>query len=238
MDNCVYVLRNKVNGKEYVGKTNNLERRIYQHKNFQNYNQKKYAIHKAIEKYGWKNFEVLIIDKNLSKVEAFDKEILEIEKRNTYKDGGYNMTKGGEDPPDTTKYSEDDLYNALEYFRLNRGVTKREAAKKYNVSERQLSHIHKKESRVEILERFNENYPDWKSKHGCRADLIEKWLESDKTQREISSNSDFSRSGLFGLLYDPNNFKNFWNWIYQNRAKLYQRLENTYPEAVSEASIK
>lgn len=51
----------------------------------------------AIKKYGWYNFEHLIIDENLSKEDAFEMEKKLIKKyKSNFKDFGYNCSTGGE----------------------------------------------------------------------------------------------------------------------------------------------
>ena len=57
MEKYVYKIRNKINGKVYIGQTNNLERRLKEHR-FDKRSHK--PIHDAIKKYGFENFEVTI----------------------------------------------------------------------------------------------------------------------------------------------------------------------------------
>ena len=89
----VYLHLNKINGKKYYGITSedNPEKRwkkgYYHNNHFQN----------AINKYGWENFEHIIIAENLSKKEAELKEQELILRNKTNNQAfGYNLTSGGE----------------------------------------------------------------------------------------------------------------------------------------------
>lgn len=88
----VYKHVNKINGKVYVGQTAYSVSRRWR-KNGSGY---KIGIFKlAIQKYGWDNFEHIIIEEGLTKEEANE---LEIRLIREYKDLGisYNITDGGE----------------------------------------------------------------------------------------------------------------------------------------------
>lgn len=49
MNKCVYKITNNINGKIYIGQTNNLKRRLQEHKHDKRMN---HPIHNAIVKYG------------------------------------------------------------------------------------------------------------------------------------------------------------------------------------------
>lgn len=97
----IYKLICRVNGKIYVGKTVNLRKRLYDHKNSENLeNVNNFVIHKAIKKYGWDSFDVEILEI----IEDFDKhrdkqKILNIESHyinlleSTNPERGYNICK-------------------------------------------------------------------------------------------------------------------------------------------------
>ena len=92
---CVYVHINKINGKMYVGQTVHGNR---PHKRWDNGNGYKYCPYfwKAIQKYGWNNFEHEIVANNLTAQEADNLEILLINKLNTMDSSmGYNLNPGG-----------------------------------------------------------------------------------------------------------------------------------------------
>lgn len=61
MKKCIYKLTNLINGKIYIGQTNNYERRMREHKN-KMYGRCPKVLYEAIEKYGWENFSKEIIE--------------------------------------------------------------------------------------------------------------------------------------------------------------------------------
>lgn len=99
-ENCVYMWRNKVNGKLYVGVARKFRKRTKEHK-WASFNKNRkdydYPLHSSIRKYGIENFEICILEKNLSHDEIGDKEDFYIEKYDTLKknEKGYNIATSG-----------------------------------------------------------------------------------------------------------------------------------------------
>ena len=88
---CVYAHVNKVNKKLYIGITSDIRKRWKP----TSYKLCKY-FYNAIQKYGWKNFEHIIIIDNLSYEMACECEKYLIRKYNCTNDNyGYNIAKGG-----------------------------------------------------------------------------------------------------------------------------------------------
>lgn len=94
----IYIYRNKINQKVYIGQSTNIERRIKEHNsrafqvNSGDYNSN---LSKAIRKYGLDNFEISTIT-SCSKEELDNLEIYYINYYQSYlKEKGYNMTLGG-----------------------------------------------------------------------------------------------------------------------------------------------
>lgn len=85
---------NKINGKKYIGITsNNVNVRW---KNGYGYSDK-LPIGRAIRKYGWDNFEHIIVEDGLDEESAKNLEMYLIEKNQTTDDKyGYNLTAGGD----------------------------------------------------------------------------------------------------------------------------------------------
>lgn len=97
----IYKFTNKINGKSYVGKTNNIERRIEDHKKSSNNGEDCY-FYRAVRKYGFDNFEIEILFRSTSQLIS-EKEFtnlfepLLIKEHKSHKSqNGYNMTWGGE----------------------------------------------------------------------------------------------------------------------------------------------
>jgi len=93
---CVYCVTNKVNGKQYVGKTvGPLDKRKWKHESDAKLESETY-FHRALRKYGFNNFEWEIL------FESDNSEILILVEMDMIKDlsskkpSGYNLTDGGE----------------------------------------------------------------------------------------------------------------------------------------------
>ena len=89
----VYAHKNKINKKIYIGITGQKPERRW--RNGQGYKTSTY-FYNAIQKYGWNNFEHIILQFNLTQQKAEEKEKYYIQKYNTLNDTyGYNIKKGG-----------------------------------------------------------------------------------------------------------------------------------------------
>ena len=99
--NCIYMYKNKINGKCYIGQAKDFNKRHKSHlcssKNskLRDYN---YPIHKAIRKYGIENFNIKILAENIPTQEKLNEyEIFFIKRHKSLKtQNGYNIANGGE----------------------------------------------------------------------------------------------------------------------------------------------
>ena len=98
----VYIHRNIINNKHYVGLTRQKPEERWRHDGFGYKSQIKFW--NAIQKYGWSNFEHLIIATNLTEQEASELEQQLIKSLNSIKNG-YNISPGGS----TTNHSQETL---------------------------------------------------------------------------------------------------------------------------------
>lgn len=90
---CVYIHKNKINNKIYVGITSQIPEQRW--RNGTNYYGNKYFT-RSIKKYGWENFEHIILFKDITKQEAESKEIELIQLYKSYmREYGYNIELGG-----------------------------------------------------------------------------------------------------------------------------------------------
>lgn len=95
----IYIVTNLTNSKHYIGLTNHsMRHRWKEHLNSANSCADDYVFHKAIRKYGADNFEIRLLEDNLSKEQAQAQERYYISLYDTYylSGHGYNMTYGGE----------------------------------------------------------------------------------------------------------------------------------------------
>lgn len=99
---CIYLMYNWINGKIYVGKTSDFDRRFKDHLKIARGGKTKYPnsysyIHSALNKYGFGNFIIKAVDSEIAdETFAFQKEIEWIA---TLRENGfllYNLTKGGD----------------------------------------------------------------------------------------------------------------------------------------------
>lgn len=89
----VYVHINKINNKVYVGQTNNLTKRW--RGNGCDYKKSIY-FYNAVQKYGWDNFQHIILKEGLTKEEADEYEQYYIDYyKSRYNENGYNIREGG-----------------------------------------------------------------------------------------------------------------------------------------------
>ena len=87
----VYVITNLINGKQYVGITNEPERRLTEHK----CGRGSKLVFQAIKKYGFENFKVEFVFEG-SEEQAAQMETKLIKQLDTMAHKGYNLTEGGE----------------------------------------------------------------------------------------------------------------------------------------------
>lgn len=110
----VYMHKNQINGKVYIGQTSKSLNRRWG-------NGKCYAtcpyFNHAIEKYGWDNFDHLLLNDNLSKDEADELEKYYIQKYESYNpEHGYNISLGGSGLSGAIKYKDIYKYTLDGYF--------------------------------------------------------------------------------------------------------------------------
>lgn len=103
----IYVITNKVNGKQYIGLSNNCIRRWYDHRNkgMKPLIEEDVVkpLYRAFRKYGLENFTFEILEE-CSKEKLCERELYWIKEKETYTKG-YNATIGGDLPPLTARLS-------------------------------------------------------------------------------------------------------------------------------------
>lgn len=97
---CIYIHKNKINNKVYVGQTcQKPESRWKLGEGYKN----SPKFYNAIKKYGWNQFDHFILETGLTLEQANEKEYYYIKLYNSYKNG-YNMTLGGKNCKKTEEH--------------------------------------------------------------------------------------------------------------------------------------
>lgn len=117
----VYVITNKNNGKQYVGKTvRSVKTRWREHcRQYAQDNLTHIPLYRAMKKYGVDSFDIEVLHSGITDEEASELEIKEIKNRKTFTSIGYNATAGG----DGNLYSiidKKDIDNVIDLY-LNHG---------------------------------------------------------------------------------------------------------------------
>lgn len=138
----IYLITNKINGKNYIGQSIDIARRWRQHREAVSYGQT--PLYKAIRKYGIENFDFCILEE-CSKEELNDKEIQYIEQYNSYF-CGYNQTRGGDQYSHNVKLTDNDFDKIIDLLK-NTTITQKEIAESFSVGEDTISEINTGKSR-------------------------------------------------------------------------------------------
>jgi group I intron endonuclease len=136
----IYILTNTVNQKTYVGQSWNIEQRLKSHKACR---QTKYQIiPRAVQKYGWDNFNITIIPVfPESQADLDNSESLYIQQYNSIYPTGYNLKSGG-------------------------NSSKHNNTTKQKISKSRKGHIHSTDTKLKISEsnKISCNTPEFKRK--------------------------------------------------------------------------
>ena len=153
----IYKIKNKINGKIYIGQSNNIERRWREHKSRSLNKENKdcnMKIYEAIKTYGLTNFELSIIEK-CKKEELRDREIYWINYYNSMDfNFGYN-TDNGYMPTHFAKLNDAEYNNLCEDLK-NNFLSLEDISNKYNIS---LSYIYEINRGDNFRKNKNEKYP-------------------------------------------------------------------------------
>lgn len=186
MDGEIYIIKNKINDKVYIGQTTQgSEVRFKQHLKLLKSNQNQ-LIHKAIKKYGKENFYYEVLYKNIDDYKQLNK--LEEEcilKYNSLMPNGYNMCPGGQKyrrTPALTPIFDDDKINEIINL-YNKGYSTRKIGDLFNVCHKTISKL-LKDNNVKLRDKSC-NLPNGSSK--IKEDELRKlFLEDNLSIIEIS----------------------------------------------------
>lgn len=185
----IYVYINKINGHKYVGQTNNLERRIREHRSCaKNSKSSSYndLIHKKIRQYGEENFDIQVLEKIYTDdIEVVNKqEQYWIKKLETFRGfgKGYNSDYGGNNKNHSSILDQTQIKFLKE--EIKQGVSYYDLEKKYNISASFISSIN---HGIYCYDE-QEQYPLYKyyKENKDYDELIELLRNSDLTLKQIA----------------------------------------------------
>ena len=207
MKKAIYKITNKINKKVYIGQSNEPERRWREHCE----RQEKYEslIHKAIMKYGKENFifEILVWFEDYN-----EKEIQFIQEYRSLSPYGYNILRGGKNPP--IHYGEDnpaskiskEMADSIKKDLQNWSISRKQILKKYHVTNDIIRHINEGDSwRDETF-----TYPLRPKENELDALRVQKVVEllqtTNLSQKEIGKRVGWNRSAVTMINIGKNHY--------------------------------
>lgn len=134
MNGTVYLIRNKENGKVYIGQTiKPIQQRFNEHR-YNHVSKANKPLHRAILKYGIESFEFIVLITNIKSQADLDKiEIQKIEEYKSLSPNGYNLKMGGANAPKSMSLHDSKLN---EFLAIERGKSLNYIAGYFGVSVR------------------------------------------------------------------------------------------------------
>ena len=154
----IYIIKNDINDKVYIGQSINAEERFAQHCKPSSAKDGS-LIAKAIQKYGKEHFWIEILEKQIKNYN--EREIYWIEIYNSLTPNGYNIQKGGENPPvlygiehGNSSIKDSEILLMLKNDLKNTKLSYSELAKKYNTNKKTVLRINHGISYSELSESY------------------------------------------------------------------------------------
>jgi len=184
----IYCYTNIINNHKYIGQTNNIERRRREHKcSALNSNREDYNLlfHKKLREYGLDNFSFQVLEEIDSKDADFvnEREKFWIKELNSFvKNGGYNLTLGGDGVRIERKIDETEAEKIKDA--LKKGEPTKDICYKYKIGESYLSMINngiffKKEEEQYPIRKYYKTNQDYQ-------ELIDLLKYSELSLKQIS----------------------------------------------------
>lgn len=122
MIKSIYKITNQINGKCYIGQTNNVQRRFQEHRSMQSdVNGTGKLLYCAMKKYGIENFSFEVIEPNIENYD--EREQYWVAYYHAFGEG-YNMTPGGSAPPVLSGLNNPNTTHTLEQVALAKSLLK------------------------------------------------------------------------------------------------------------------
>ena len=185
---CIYVIKNKINDKVYVGQTvKAMDERWREHIYNANAGQRDQLIYLAMRKYGVQNFYIELLTTTDEQQSLDELEIAYVKQLNSVSPNGYNMTIGGSKFKDDNPMYHDEVRKKVsQHFIGDKNPAKRPEVRE-KIRQKALGRHHSDEARAKMRAH---NTKPWLGKH-----------LSEETRAKISQNHGCR--GKFGGL-NPN----------------------------------
>lgn len=127
----IYGIKNKINGKWYIGQSVNIEERWDSHTGKKEFFPEQCGISKEIQEVGEENYEFVLIEEVKNREDLDEREIYYIEKYDSYING-YNETRGGRTPwrGFRLKVTPEEI---IDYYYSEMGITCRKTAEHFGI---------------------------------------------------------------------------------------------------------
>lgn len=233
MKKDIYIIRNDINDKVYIGQSVNAEERFAKHCSDSKLKRDNMIIHEAMRKYGTEHFSLEILESQVSDFNA--REIYWIEYYNSIQPNGYNINIGGEGvgsginhPSSSFKSKEilDELYRDLKENK----ISMKNLAEKYNVSETTISTINTGKYYYDDTLTYPIRPPLQYSEEMCKQLAYSLKYEQEKSLQEIAQefNIDYSQ-----LVEFNNGRTHYKDWLsYPLRVSKELRVKNIVPNII------
>ena len=134
----IYCIRNKVDGKAYVGQSMSIENRVEEHRyryNRKHSNSYDSLLYRAMRKYGLESFEFFILESSeyFTRDDLNKLEVHYVEELDTFGPNGYNMNRGGRYTSGKKLFDEKDILKIKEELEKDL-LSLSEIAEKYSCS--------------------------------------------------------------------------------------------------------
>lgn len=178
MYGILYLITNKINGKQYVGQTTvSLESRWTNHLKRAQYNPQHSALSQAINKYGSHNFSLETISQHDSQEELDAAEIEAIKIYNSLSPTGYNLQTGGSNgkPSEETRRKMAESMTGFKHSEDTKQLLREKA------TGRKLSEEHKRKISEGLMGKYTHN-----ERQRDALDVARRRPKSEETKRKIS----------------------------------------------------
>lgn len=204
MKKSIYKITNLINGKSYIGQTNDFQRRQQEHKKRGYGTEGQKPLYYAFDKYGLENFSFEIIEADIENYN--EREVYWINFYHTLVPNGYNVQIGGDEPPlyygedNSSCTHSDELVDQVIDLLKNSSLSIKEIGKRFNYDDSAIRRI----NRGELRHREDINYPIKKmttqeEKEERALKIIDDLLFTNLTQKEIGKKYGLGRTAITAI---------------------------------------